>query len=143
MARPFDLGLLTGATLGAPIFLLPSGLAVPLLAGLGGVALGAPSWLVVLVPIVDGHPCPHLPQQAAGPAERLGHPPPPPHRPRPGASRRAGERRWHDGAARRSCALWPVRPLYAPVSSPRDGQHEGRGARPARCCPLSARLAAQ
>jgi hypothetical protein len=45
-------GLLTGALVSAPLFPIPYGLAVPILAGLGGVALGALFCLVVLLPIV-------------------------------------------------------------------------------------------
>jgi hypothetical protein len=48
----FALGLLSGALLSVPLFLIPYGLAVPILAGLGGVALGALFLLVVLLPIV-------------------------------------------------------------------------------------------
>jgi hypothetical protein len=48
----FALGLLSGALLSAPLFLIPFGLAVLILAGLGGVALGALVWLCVLLPIV-------------------------------------------------------------------------------------------
>jgi hypothetical protein len=48
----FALGLRSGALLSVPLFLLPFGVATLLLAGLGGVTLGALCWLVVLVPIV-------------------------------------------------------------------------------------------
>jgi hypothetical protein len=48
----FALGLLSGAMLSVPLFLIPYGPAVLILAGLGGVALGALFWLVVMLPIV-------------------------------------------------------------------------------------------
>lgn len=50
--RPPLRGLLTGALLAAPPFLIPFGLAVLILAGLGGVTLGALFCLVVLLPLV-------------------------------------------------------------------------------------------
>ena len=48
----FALGLLSGAVVSVPLFLIPFGVAVLILAGLGGVALGALFRLVVLVPLV-------------------------------------------------------------------------------------------
>ncbi|HEX6738547.1 MAG TPA: hypothetical protein VF310_09760 [Vicinamibacteria bacterium] len=49
---PVALGLLTGALLSVPLFLIPFGVAVPILAGLGGVALGALCWLCLPLPLV-------------------------------------------------------------------------------------------
>ena len=46
----FALGLLTGALVSVPLFLLPYGVAVLILAGLLGVALGALFWLCLLLP---------------------------------------------------------------------------------------------
>jgi len=48
----FALGLLSGAAISVPLFLLPFGVAVLLLAGLIGVILGALFWLCLLLPIV-------------------------------------------------------------------------------------------
>ena len=48
----FALGLLSGALLSVPLFLIPFGVAVLILAGLGGATIGALFWLVVLLPIV-------------------------------------------------------------------------------------------
>jgi hypothetical protein len=50
--RPPPRGLLTGALLAAPPFLIPFGGAVLILAGLGGVTLGALSRRCLLPPLV-------------------------------------------------------------------------------------------
>jgi hypothetical protein len=51
--RPPLRGLLTGALLAAPPFLIPFGLAVLILAGLVGVTLGALSWRCLLPPLAQ------------------------------------------------------------------------------------------
>ena len=50
--RPFALGLLSGALLSVPLFLIPYGVAVLVLTGLVGVTLGALFWLCLLLPLV-------------------------------------------------------------------------------------------
>jgi len=48
----FALGLLSGPLVSVPLFLLPYGLAVLILAGLIGATLGALVWLCPLLPLV-------------------------------------------------------------------------------------------